>query len=86
MTDPRPTSTVSTIVQLVVWSIVVGVVLSALGITPFNLVERLGLIFQRIYDLGFGAFHWVFQYFLMGAIIVVPIWLIMTLMRGRDRR
>ena len=31
------------------------IVLSALGITPDNLIYRLGLLVQRIYDMGFGA-------------------------------
>jgi hypothetical protein len=86
---PEPTqrgAALSTILQLVVWSIVVGVALSALGITPFNFVERIGIILTRIYDLGFGALHWAFQYFLLGAIIVVPIWAIMRAMRGRGDR
>jgi hypothetical protein len=83
MNENRPSSHFSTIIQLIVWSVVVGVVLSALGITPFNLFDRLGLLVQRVYDLGFGAFHWAFQYFLLGAIVVVPIWLFMTVLRGR---
>ncbi len=81
--DFRRPSPVSVVIQLVVWSIVVGVVLSALGITPSNILERLGLIVRRISDLGFGAVHWAIQYFLLGAVIVVPIWLITTLVRGR---
>jgi hypothetical protein len=79
---PAP-SPLGTVAQLVLWSVVVGVVLSALGVTPYNLVDQLGLIFRRIYDLGFGAFHWAIQYFLLGAIIVVPIWAILRLTRGR---
>ena len=86
MNDPRPRSHVATIVQLIIWSVVVGVVLSALGITPFNLVDRVGLLLRRIYDLGFGTFHWAFQYFLLGAVIVVPIYLVMLLLRGRGPR
>lgn len=84
--DLRRSSHVSIIVQLVVWSVVVGVVLSALGITPANIFEQLGLIVRRISDLGFGAVHWAIQYFLLGAVIVVPIWLVMTLLRGRGSR
>jgi Family of unknown function (DUF6460) len=84
--DFRRSSHLSTILQLIVWSVVVGVVLSALGITPANIVERLGLVVRRISDLGFGAVHWAIQYFLLGAVIVVPIWLIMTLVRGRGSR
>jgi hypothetical protein len=81
--DARSPTTAATITQLVIWSIVVGVILSALGITPFNIVDRIGLILRNIYDLGFGAVHWAVQYLLLGAIIVVPIWLISRLLRGR---
>jgi hypothetical protein len=81
-----PPTTTATIVQLVIWSVVVGVVLSALGITPFNLFERLGLIARRISDLGFDAVHWGLQYFILGAVIVVPVWLVMRVMRGRGQR
>jgi hypothetical protein len=84
--DLRRASHLSTILQLVVWSVVVGVVLSALGITPSNIFEQLGLIVRRISDLGFGAVHWAIQYFLLGAVIVVPIWLVMMLLRGRGSR
>jgi Na+/H+ antiporter NhaC len=73
----------ATIFQIVLWSIVVGVVLSALGITPYNILDRLGLIFRNLYDLGFGAFDWAFRYFLLGAIIVVPIFLVTRFLGGR---
>lgn len=76
-------SPAATAVQLVLWSIVVGVILSALGITPFNIVDRIGLIIRNIYNLGFDAIHWAVQYFLLGAIIVVPIWLISRFMGNR---
>jgi hypothetical protein len=85
MNDNSRGSPAATIIQLIIWSIVVGVVLSALGITPFNLVERLGLIARRISDLGFGAFHWAAQYLLLGAVVVVPIWLVVRLFSGRGR-
>ena len=43
-------------------------------------------LFQRIWDLGFDAVNWVWRYFLLGAVIVVPIWLLSRLFgtpRGR---
>jgi Family of unknown function (DUF6460) len=70
----------ATVVQLVIWSVVVGVVLA------FNLFDRLGLIVRRISDLGFGAVHWGLQYFVLGADIVVPVWLDMRVMRERGHR
>lgn len=76
-------SPAATAAQLVLWSVVVGVILSALGITPYNIIDRIGLIFRNIYNLGFDALNWAVQYFLLGAIIVVPIWLISRFMGTR---
>ena len=69
-------SPLGVVLRLAVISLIVGIVLSALGITPENLFYRLDLLIRRIYDLGFGAFEWVLGYFLLGAMIVVPIWLL----------
>lgn len=74
-----------TIIRLVLLSIVVGVVFSALGITPANIFERLQLLIRRIADLGFGTIEWAFTYFLLGAVVVIPIWLIVRLV-GQARR
>ncbi|MEM9357098.1 MAG: DUF6460 domain-containing protein [Pseudomonadota bacterium] len=68
--------------RLVILSIVVGIVLSAMGITPDNVLYKLQLLIKRIYDLGFGAIDWVIGYFIIGAIVVVPIWLIVRLVSG----
>lgn len=74
-------SVTGTIIRLVLLSIVVGIVFSALGITPFNIVERLELLIRRIADLGVDTIRWAFNYFLLGAIVVIPIWLVMRLMK-----
>jgi hypothetical protein len=76
-------SVAGTVTRLVLISIAVGIVFSALGITPFNLVERLEQIVRRITDLGFDAVRWAFNYFLLGAIIVFPVWLVLRLLRRR---
>ena len=68
------------IIRLVILSIVVGIVLSALGINPANIVERIGLLIRRIYDLGFGLFADAFNWFLLGAVIVLPIWFLSRLL------
>lgn len=47
------------LIRLVLLSIVVGVVLSALGITPGNLFYHLNVLARRIYDMGFGAIEWL---------------------------
>jgi hypothetical protein len=32
--------------------------------------------------MGFGAFKWIWQYFLLGAVVVVPVWLVVRLFRA----
>lgn len=64
------------IIRLVLLSIVVGIVLSALGITPDNFFYHLDLLVRRIYDMGFGAIDWILKYLVVGAMVVVPVWLI----------
>jgi hypothetical protein len=76
-------SVAGTLIRLVVLSIVVGIVFAALGITPYNLLDRLQQLVRNVMNLGFDAFHWAFQYFLLGAVIVFPIWFVVRLMRSR---
>ena len=76
------------VVRLVLLSIVVGIVLSALNIRPRDLIYHFQRFVDFIYSLGFGAIEYALQYFLLGAVVVVPIWLISRLLgslgRGRD--
>lgn len=77
------------IVRLVVLSIVVGIVLSALNIQPTEIFQYIRLLALRIYNLGFGAITGVLGYLALGAAVVVPVWLISRLFgtfRGRDDR
>jgi Family of unknown function (DUF6460) len=68
-------------VRLVVLSLVVGVILSALGITPQNFFFQINVLLQRIYDLGFGAFQSLVEYLVLGAMVVVPIWLVVRFVK-----
>jgi hypothetical protein len=75
----------SVLVRLVVLSFIVGVVLSALGVSPFDIVNSFKRLAWRIYDLGFEALVWAWRYFLLGAVIVFPVWLIMRLIKSGRR-
>ncbi len=74
-----------TIIRLVLLSIVVGIVFSALDINLFNIVERFQLLVRRIAEFGWDTLHWAFRYFLLGAVVVIPIWLIVRITK-RDPR
>ncbi|ABD09301.1 conserved hypothetical protein [Rhodopseudomonas palustris HaA2] len=79
-------SPLAVLFRLVLMSILVGVVLAAIGLDPWNILVSIRLLFQRIWDLGFDAISGVWRYFLLGAGIVIPIWLLTRLFgtpRGR---
>ena len=75
----------SVAVRLILLSILVGVVLSAVGFDPWNIIESIRRLVLSIWNLGFDAINWVWRYFLLGAVIVVPIWLITRLMNTPKR-
>ena len=76
----------SVIFRLVLLSILVGVVLAAIGFDPWNILNSIELLFRRLWNLGFDAINWLWRYFLLGAVIVIPIWLLSRMFgapRGR---
>ena len=62
--------------RLAIISLIVGVLLSALGLSPYDIIDSFKRLMIRIYNMGFDAFEWIIRYFLLGAVIVFPIWLI----------
>ena len=79
-------SPIAVLFRLVLLSVVVGIVLAAIGFDPWNILESIRILFQRIWDLGFDTINWVWRYFLLGAVIVIPLWLISRIFstpRGR---
>ena len=65
-------SPLGVLVRLILVSILVGVVLSALGLNPFDIWNSVERLFRSIWDMGFDAFRWVWGYFLLGAVIRDP--------------
>jgi hypothetical protein len=76
----------SVIFRLVLLSILVGVILKVLGLDPFNIVRSIEGLVRALWDMGFEAVVWLWRYFLLGAVIVVPIWLILRLLRAPTGR
>jgi hypothetical protein len=72
--------------KLILLSILIGVVLSALGLDPLNIFSSVRDLIRNIWNMGFDALRWLWQYFLLGAVIVIPIWLILRLVRAPKGR
>jgi len=68
--------------RLVLLSIMVGVILAAIGLDPWNIIESVRQLIARVWNMGFDAVRWLWRYFLLGAVIVVPIWLLVRLAKA----
>jgi hypothetical protein len=72
--------------RLILLSILVGVVLSAINFDPLDLLNSIPRLFRWIWHLGFDSISWLARYFLLGAVIVVPVWLLMRMFGAPRRR
>ena len=72
--------------KLILLSILIGVVLSVIGLDPWNIIDSVRRLIRAVWDMGFDAVHWLWRYFLLGAVLVIPIWLIVRLARAPSER
>ena len=82
-------SPLSVAFRLILLSILVGVVLAAIGFDPWNIIHSIRRLFETIWNMGWDAVSWLWRYFLLGAVLVIPIWILVRLTkvpgaRGRD--
>ncbi|HMK70484.1 MAG TPA: DUF6460 domain-containing protein [Xanthobacteraceae bacterium] len=68
--------------RLIMLSILVGVILAAIGLDPWNIVESVRRLIVHVWTMGFDAVRWLWRYFLLGAVIVVPIWIVVRLAKA----
>ena len=81
---------VPTLLKLAIASIAVGVILAISGTKPIDLWYNFMDTVVRIWEMGFSLIETSFQYLLLGAVIVVPIFLAIRAIklvgeRKRDR-
>lgn len=70
---------VPTLFKLAVASIAVGVVLAVFGIRPTDLWRDFLDTIATIWAMGFDAIDWSIQYLLLGAVVVIPIFIAVRL-------
>lgn len=71
------------LIKLIVISFLVGVVMNAFGWSPFDVLEGIRDFFLEIWNMGFRAIENFFGYFLLGAAIVVPAFILLRLFSYR---
>ena len=81
-----PRSLGATLLRLFILSLVIGLVLSAFDIRPESLLGAVGGTVESIFNVIADAVEWAVPFVLIGAVVVIPIWLILTAIRIARRR
>ena len=72
-----------TAVKLAVASVLVGWVMNLFGWRPADLFFALEEALRDLWRLGFSAFDSFFAYFLLGAAVVLPVFVVLRLLSAR---
>jgi hypothetical protein len=78
-------SPVGVIVRLVVISLIVGDAMVYFNLTPRDLYETLRRFLEGVVGNGFEGLRAIFSYIAYGAMVVVPIFIIVRLLRMTRR-
>lgn len=71
----------ATFVKILVASLLVGIALSSLSITPQQILKDLGLTPEQLMDYVNRGFNWALPHIILGGLVTVPIWLVMYILR-----
>lgn len=69
----------TTVWKLIIASLVVGLLLSFFEIDPAELIRNVPETIGKILDAIWSVIEWGIKYIILGAIIVVPVWLLFNL-------
>lgn len=72
-----------TAVKLIVISFIVGMVLSALNLSVYDVLYKIRDFLLRIWNMGFDAIEQFAEYFVIGAILVIPVYLLIRVLKYR---
>jgi hypothetical protein len=67
-------------VRLIVVSFVVGIVLETFGLDPMTLFAEVARGAREIVQIGFSDIHEVGRILLTGAMVVIPVWLVLRML------
>jgi hypothetical protein len=73
------------LVKVLVASLVAGVILNHLGITPDELIRYSGMTREQLEELARQGIAWAVPNVLLGALVIVPLWFLIYLFRPPGR-
>jgi hypothetical protein len=71
------------VAKLLALSLMVGLALTAIGIDPLHLAGSLQRVMHRAANLRSATLHWGWHCFLLGAMLVIPSWMLARLSARR---
>jgi hypothetical protein len=71
------------VLKLAVASFIVGMIMASLGLSPWDILLGARDFLLRLWNMGFAAIDQFLGYILLGAVIVVPIWIVIRLLNMR---
>jgi hypothetical protein len=72
-----------TAVKLLILSVVVGFIMSMMGLSPWDLVRFIDNGIRELWHSGFRALGRIGDYLLVGAMIVIPVFIILRILNWR---
>ena len=70
-----------TFIKILVASLMVGVALSSLSITPEQILKDIGLTPEQLMSYIDRGFQWALPHIILGSLVTVPIWVVMYILR-----
>lgn len=71
-----------TLVRLIFLSILAGALMAIFRVTPFEVINMISDTIEQLLADHFRLIRDIFRYFIYGAMIVVPIWLILRIVNA----
>lgn len=71
------------VIKLIVVSFLVGILMAAFGVSPWDVVDGIHDFFAGLWNMGFDALYRFGNYFLLGAVVVVPVFIILRILSFR---
>jgi Family of unknown function (DUF6460) len=70
-----------TLLKVLIASLIAGIILNHFGITPDELIRHSGMTRERLEELAQQAIAWALPNVMLGAIVIVPVWFMIYLLR-----
>jgi hypothetical protein len=70
-------------IKLIIVSFLVGLVMATFGWSAWDVIDRAADLVRGLWNLGFDAIYRFWGYFLLGAAIVIPAFVVLRLLSYR---